>query len=77
MPACVSRQLGDCWRCYNVYAADHLFNVVFLFNSVKLCYSACLQHLIGLIKSRMANSWAGERREGVALRDDKHKERRT
>lgn len=70
MPACMSIQLGDCWRCYTVYAAEHLlrFLMLHLFNSV-----SCVTHLIGPIKSRIANSEAGET-GGAALRDDEQEE---
>ena len=47
-----------------------------LFGFVKLCYFACLKHLISLIKSWMTNSKAGERTGGLASRESKKEERR-
>ena len=45
-----------------------------LFNSVKLCYSACLKHLMVLIKKRTANSEVGARMGRLAGREYKIKE---
>ena len=52
-----------------------------MFNSVKLCYCACLKHLMILIKRQMANSKTGTRivgqqAESVKTQNEKHKEQR-
>lgn len=56
-----------------IYVVEYLFDgaktvaffLVHLFNSIKLCFCACLEHLIALIKSLMANNKAQEMTGGV------------